>query len=300
MTVTVHPLSPALGVEIRGIDLNHDIDDDTFAHIVDAWHAHLVICFPGQGLDTEAQARLCRRFGRIVPGVSRSFSHSGDGDDGAGAHPDAMLVSNIKQDGEWIGTLPVGALSFHSDGAFRPVPVKASMLYAIEVPKVGGETVFTNMYAVFDALDAKTHALLEDCTADNYFLQDEHTKMDPKRVAAQSTDGELHHVHPAVITHPATGRKALFVSPRMTRRLMELDEEVYRPVLDRIFEMVEAPEFTYAHDWTPGDLVIWDNRCTLHGRRDFDPAERRMLRRFTIEGDAPPRHLVAPGERVSI
>ena len=187
-TISVHPLSPALGAEVRGVDLGGTLDDAAFAEIIAAWHAHLVLCFPDQDLDEDAQARFCRRFGALVPRRARAGP----------SNPHAMIISNIKQDGAWIGALPMGELSFHSDGAYNPNPYKATILYAIEVPARGGETVFANMYAVFEALDAETRALLMGCTADNYFLPDPHTEP-----GHEKQPGADHYIHPVVITHMA-------------------------------------------------------------------------------------------------
>jgi taurine dioxygenase len=294
MAITIHPLSPVLGAEVRGIDLRAGPDDAAFARIIEAWHQHLVLVFRGQELDSRAQARFCRRFGEFVRPKS---APQGAGAARAG-DPNAMIVSNIKKDGKWIGSLPVGALSFHSDGAFHRTPYKASMLYAIEVPDEGGETVFASMYAVYEALDAETKALLEDCTADNFFEYDGQTEY--RENDEGGPDKPPHHVHPVVVSHPVTGRKLLFISRRMTKKIFELKPEIYQPVLARIFDMVEAPAFTYAHEWRPGDLVVWDNRCTQHGRRDFDPAARRLLRRFAIRGDTQPSRDVPPDRRVAI
>ncbi len=285
MTISVHPMPAALGAEIRGVDLSRPVDDETFGRIVAAWHDYLVLCFPDQDLDEDSQAAFCQRFGKLVPRKTTTGPQN----------PHAMIISNIKQDGEWIGALPVGELSFHSDGAFNPIPYKASMLYAIEVPKRGGETVFANMYKVYGALDEKSREMLEDCTADNYFLPDPHTTF-----GHETHVEEDHCIHPIVITHPATGRKVLFINRRMTRRVLELAPDAYEPVLAKIFDMVESDEFTYAHRWRPGDLLIWDNRCTQHGRRDFDSGERRLLRRFAIMGDGPPERQVAPEARLAI
>lgn len=285
MTISVHPMPAALGAEIRGVDLGQPIDDDDFGRIIAAWHQYLVLCFPGQDLDEDSQAAFCRRFGALVPRKTVTGPRN----------PHAMIISNIKENGEWIGALPIGELSFHSDGAFNPIPYKASMLYAIEVPKRGGETVFANMYEVYAALDTEARGMLEECSADNYFLPDPNTAFGHEKQVEDD-----HCIHPVVTTHPATGRKVLFINRRMTRRVLELAPEKYEPVLARIFDMVESDAFTYAHRWQPGDLLMWDNRCTQHGRRDFDPAERRLLRRFSIVGDGPPTHEVAPEARQAI
>lgn len=285
MSLSVKPMQAALGAEIRGVDLGRPIDDGTFGEIVAAWHEHLVLCFPDQDLDEDSQAAFCRRFGKLVKRKAETGPHN----------PHAMIISNIKENGEWIGALPVGELSFHSDGAFNPTPYKASMLYAMEVPRTGGETVFANMYKVYEALDEKTRDLLENCTADNQFLQDGYTAYGHVKQA-----DEDHCIHPVVVTHPATGRKLLFISRRMTRRVLELAPEIYQPVLERIFDMVESDAFTYAHHWKPRDLLVWDNRCSQHGRRDFDAGERRLMRRFAIVGDGAPMHEVGAESRLAI
>ncbi len=283
-----------LGAEVRGIDLSIEPDDESFGRIIEAWHQHLVLVFPGQELDTAAQARFCRRFGELV----RPKSAPRDGADPGGADPNAMVISNIKKDGKWIGSLPVGELSFHTDGAFHRTPYKATMLYALEVPDQGGETVFANMYAVLEELDAESKALLASCTADNIFEYDGETDYQEKD--GMGPGNPPHAIHPVVVTHPATGRELLFISRRMTQKVFELEPEIYQPVLDRIFDMVETSQFTYSHKWRPGDMLVWDNRCTQHGRRNFDPAQRRLMRRFAILGDTQPSRDVAPDKRVVI
>ena len=296
MTLTVHPFPAALGAEIRGLDLREEVAAADFDRIIKAWHEHLVICFRDQALDEDTQIRFARRFGEPVARPTIRADHPGAG----AANPYTMLVTNLKRDGGWLGDLPVGELSFHSDGAFNRVPYKASMLYAIEVPPSGGETVFANMYKVFDALEPETRALLEGCTADNFFEYDANTHTEPGKIGALEDADAPHYVHPVVVAHPATGRRALFVSRRMTRCVNELAPEIYEPVLARIYDMVESNEFTYAHQWRPGDIVIWDNRCTQHGRRDFAPDSRRLLRRIAIMGDTQPEREVAPAARIAI
>jgi taurine dioxygenase len=282
MTLAIQPMDSPLGAEIRGVDLSEPVDDETFAEILKAWHEYLVLCFPGQNLDEDAQAAFCQRFGELF----RRKATRGP------RNPYAMIISNVKEDGQWIGAIPIGELLFHSDAAFNPRPNKATMLYALEVPKHGGETLFANMYKVYEALDQETRDLLENCTADNHFVHDGYTEFDGR---------EQHAVHPVVATHPATGRRLLFVNRLMTRQVMELEPGVYQPILDRIFDLVDSGEFTYVHHWTPGDLLLWDNRCTQHARKNFDPEERRVMRRFSVVGEeGGPQHEIAEDRRVLV
>lgn len=282
MTLTITPMDAPLGAAIHGVDLGRPIDAATFDEILKAWHHYLVLCFPGQDLDEDAQASFCSRFGGLVKRKAVAGPRN----------PYAMVISNVKENGEWIGAAPVGELTFHVDGAFNERPNKATMLYAIEVPRDGGETVFANMYAIYEALDQETRDLLDGCSADHVFTHDGYTEY---------TGGEPHAVHPVVVTHPVTGRKLLFVNEHMTREVVELEPDVYRPILDRIFALVESGRFSYVHHWRPGDVLLWDNRCTQHARRDFDPEQRRLMRRFTVVGDeGGPQHQVPEGARLRV
>ena len=282
MTLTVRPKDAPLGAEITGVDLSQPVDEETFAQILEAWHEYMVLVFPDQDLDEDAQAAFARRFGDLVKRKATAGPKN----------PYAMVISNIQEDGKWIGAAPIGELTFHTDRAFDERPLKATMLYGIEVPSQGGQTVFANMYDVYDALDPETRDLLANCTADNRFVHDGYTDYQ---------GGDPHAIHPTVVTHPVTGRKLVYVNRHMTKEVMELEPEVYQPVLERIFAMVESDEFNYVHEWSVGDLLLWANRCTQHARRDFDPDERRLMRRFAVIGEeGGPRHEVDENSRVLV
>ena len=273
-TFALRPLSPALGVEIIGVDLSEEIDDYTFAQIQDAWHRNLVILLRGQELSEEDQVRFAEKFGPPAVIHTKQFVRN---------HPAVMLISNIREDGKPIGALPDGEMHFHTDQCPRERPAMASMLYAIEVPRAGGNTLFANGYKAYETLPDALKLRIAGRKALNAYDYDTAVMKRGTRLA----DGVPSCVHPVVRTHPATGRKALYVNRLMTVRIEGLPADESDELLDTLFAHQERREFVYEHVWRPGDLLMWDNRCTLHARTDFSPDERRLMRRVTILGEKP-------------
>ncbi len=282
--ITIKPLAKAFAAEVTGVDLAHDVDDDVFAEIAAAWATHPVMVFPGQDIDIDAQQAFSARFGRLKTRARKAT------DQGGAACIDnryVMLVSNIKENGEYIGASPKGALPFHSDSAFDEVPAKASLLYGVELPKVGGDTLFVSMVEVYAALSDSIKQRIADKWAVNYHLPS--LPLDPNQSEAERMLTARRAAHPMVIAHPDTGRPVLFVNRHMTRQIVGIAQDEADALLEEIYSIIEDPENIYAHKWRKGDLVVWDNRCVQHGRSDFDPAERRLLRRFAIACDARPK-----------
>ncbi len=283
MAITVTPMDAALGAEIGGVDLGRDVDDATFAEILKAWHGHLVVVFRDQEISEDQQVRFCQRFGPLAS-RARPVRERREGGD---HHPGIMLVSNVRdEDGEFIGSLPEGALGFHSDGCFHEHPYKASMLYAIDVPSKGGDTVYVNMYKALDALDGDMVRRLEGLEALHRFSY-ETLRKEVDDPASVKVDEVPCFTHPVLITDPETKKRALYVNRLLTREIAGMDQGESQALLGELFDVTERQELRYAHKWRPGDFVIWDNRCTIHARTDFDPAERRLLRRLTVTGDRP-------------
>jgi taurine dioxygenase len=270
----VRPLSPALGAEIVGVDLGQEIDDRTFAQIRDAWHEHLVILLRHQELSEDDQVRFAEKFGPPAVIHTKQFVRN---------HPAVMLISNIREDGKPIGALPDGEMHFHTDQCHQEQPAMASMLYAIEVPRAGGNTLFANGYKAYEMLPDALKLRIAGRKALNAYDYDTAAMKRGTRLA----DGVPSCVHPVVRTHPATGRKALYVNRLMTMRIEGLPADESDELLDTLFAHQERREFVYEHVWRPGDLLMWDNRCTLHARTDFSPDERRLMRRVTILGEKP-------------
>jgi len=270
---TVRPLSPALGAEILGVDLRAPIDDALKQRFLDTWHQYLVILLRNQTLDEDTQVRFAEMFGPPAPVTSgRSFSVK---------HPAVMLISNIRQDGKPIGALPDGEMHFHTDQCHQPVPAKATVLYAIEVPSQGGNTLFSNAHAAYETLPEEIKQRLAGRRAFNAYDQDTTLR------SASYDNARALAWHPAVRTHPATGRKALYVNRLMTREIEGLPRAESDALLQTLFDHQEQPQFIYEHVWRVGDILMWDNRCTLHARTDFSAGERRLLRRVTILGEKP-------------
>jgi taurine dioxygenase len=270
----VRPLSPALGAEIVGVDLGQEIDERTFAQIRDAWHEHLVILLRDQELSEEDQVRFAEKFGPPAVIHTKQFVRN---------HPAVMLISNIREDGKPIGALPDGEMHFHTDQCHQERPAMASMLHAIEVPRAGGNTLFANGYKAYETLPDAFKLRIAGRKALNAYDYDTAAMKRGTRLA----DGVPSCVHPVVRTHPATGRKALYVNRLMTVRIEGLPADESDVLLDTLFAHQERREFVYEHVWRPGDLLMWDNRCTLHARTDFSPDERRLMRRVTILGEKP-------------
>lgn len=270
----VRPLSSALGAEILGIDLHDDIDARVFAQIRDAWHQNLVIVLRGQNMSEEDQVRFAEKFGPPAVIHTKQFVRN---------HPAVMLISNIREDGKPIGALPDGEMHFHTDQCHQERPAMASMLYALEVPRAGGNTLFANGYTAYETLPPEIKRRIDGRKALNaYDYETAATKRGTR--LSQSVPS---YAHPVVRTHPATGRKALYVNRLMTVRIEGLPAQESEDLLAMLFDHQERREFIYEHVWRVGDLVIWDNRCTLHARTDFSPDERRLMRRVTILGEKP-------------
>ena len=278
----LHPLAPLIGVEVRGVDLSQPLGDVAFAKIRDAFHRHCVILLRGQNLSEEAQVDFARRFGPLASSVNRNSGQSG-------AHSSSFLISNVRENGKLIGALPDGEMLFHSDQCYVERPCMAALLYGMEIPSYGGETLFANMYAAYDALPPDLARAIEGRKAINIFEYNEEggygqSAMD---LYASLPPGAKSFAHPIVRTHPATLRKALYVNRGMTLQVEGMDRADSDALLLRIFDHQEQARFQFAHKWRVGDLIMWDNRCTIHARTDFPADERRVLRRVTVLGEAP-------------
>jgi taurine dioxygenase len=271
--LAIRSLSPALGAEILAVDLRQQPDEGAFAQILDIWHRHLVILLRDQELSEIDQVGFAERFGPPAKIHTKQFVRG---------HPAVMLISNIREDGKPIGALPDGEMQFHTDQCHQERPAMASMLYAIEVPSSGGNTLFSNCYLAYETLPSDIRRRIDGRKALNAYDYDNSATR-----RGQLAEGVPSYAHPVVRTHPATGRKALYVNRLMTVRIEGLPEAESEDLLELLFAHQERREFIYEHVWRPGDLLMWDNRCTLHARTDFSPAERRLMRRVTILGEKP-------------
>jgi len=274
--------APNLGAEIVDLDLRN-INNAEFEAIHRAWLDGLVLLFHGQQLCDDDLIRFSRRFGELdwapVQETGRRFVEG---------HPEIYVVSNVIENGQPIGSLGSGEAVWHTDMSYLEIPPKASMLYALETPAAGGDTYFCNMYSAYESLpDAlrnriSTLTLKHDATYNSggYVRQGLTGVDDP--VASTGV------YHPLVIAHPETGKQALFLGRRRNAYIGGLPLAESEALLDELWQYATRDEFTWRHKWQVGDLVLWDNRCTMHRRDGFDSASRRVLHRTQIKGDARP------------
>jgi taurine dioxygenase len=275
--IEVTPLSPAIGVEMRGVDLRQPLNEQTFALIRRAWEENCIALFRDQDLDELDQVRFASRFGELGTAVNDPDPLKG------GSHPAILYVSNVRVNGKIAGILPDGEMFFHSDTCYMERPAMASMLYAIEVPSAGGHTLYANGFRAYENLPDSVKVKLAGKRAVNVYDY----AGAPLTRASVLPPGVKSYAHPIFRTHTPTGRKSLYVNRLMTWSILDMEPEESRDILQYLFDHQERPEFVYEHIWRPGDLMLWDNRSCLHARTDFDSNERRRLRRVTVLGEKP-------------
>ena len=271
--IRVTPLSDALGAEVSGIDLSQPLDHATVRAVEKAWYEHIVLAFRDQDISNDDQIRFCRHFGELESVRTGKQANK--------EQPYTMMITNVADSG-FATALENGEMWFHSDQCYYEVPARASTLYAMEIPRTGGNTLFANCYKAWETLPGEVRERLEGRKARHIY---DYSGNSLKR--SESVDPNAPQCwHPVARTHPGTGRKALYVNRLMTDRIEGLTQEECGDLLETLFAHGERREFVYEHEWRTGDLLMWDNRCSMHARTDFDPEERRMLRRITIKGEA--------------
>ncbi len=277
MAVRIDRLTPHIGAEIVGIDLAAgEPSPAEIAEIYAAWLEHVVLVFRGQRLDQEGLLRVTRYFG-AAGGNARPSEYRNSGQ--LEMLPGIMLITNVRANGEPIGALPDGEMMFHHDMLHADRPDKATLLYAVEIPSRGGNTLFASGYAAYETLDEETRRALEGRRAFHHYNYGSQRRGDDIGTPAFSESA-----HPVFRTHPETGRKAVYVNRLMTERVLDMDAAESDALLARVFDHAERDAFVYEHVWRVGDLLLWDNRCSMHARRDFPAGERRLMWRTTVEG----------------
>jgi taurine dioxygenase len=267
----IRPLSSVLGAEVVGVDLRKTLDQETARRIYAAWVKHSVIVFRGQELSAEDQKRFALLLGEIQIVRGKNYAQS-----------DHMFIGNVEIDGR-KGEIPYGEMSFHSDGCYYEVPMKAGTLYALEVPSVGGNTAFASGRRGYATLPARLREQVDD--AEVLFIYD-YIKNDMYRSKPDWADAPRF-VHPLVIRHPDAGDPILYCNRLMADSVIGLDEEKSEALITELSDHLEQPENVYEHVWKQHDLLIWDNLAVAHARTDFDPNERRAMRRYTVRGSRP-------------
>ena len=290
MQLEVQPLGPTIGADVAGVNLAA-LDDAAFAAIERAWHDHLVLRFRGQHLTDAELMDFSRRFGQLDRVPIRAADVLANDDPRLSIAPDARdyvnIISNVKVDGKPIGGLGNYEAHWHTDMSYNDVPPMASVLYGIEVPPEGGNTSFANMYAAYDTLDDATKRRIAGliCIHDASRNSVGELRRGFAEVAdATQTVGAR---HPIVRTHPVTRRKCLFLGRRRAAYVVGLPLADSEALLDELWTHATQPALCWTQVWREGDVVVWDNRCVLHRRDDFDDRYRRVMHRTQICGDRP-------------
>ena len=274
------PISPVMGAGVHGIDLADPLDGAVFAAILAALNRHMLLRFAGQHLSPPQLIAFSRRFGELQIHVLDEYRHP--------QHPEIYLLSNVdKATGRTTGYHPDrGTLVWHSDLSFQRRPALATILYGVEVPKTGGDTLFADMRAAYDALPEAMQRRVASLRG-IHDLDYSRTRAgaapmtEKQRAEAPPVD------HPLVRTHPETRMKGLYISHHISRIAGMADEEARRLLAELMAHATDA-RFVYRNTWRTGDVVLWDNRCTMHCATEYDAAEeRRVIHRTVVKGDVP-------------
>ena len=272
---SITPLDATLGATVTGVDLAK-LDDATWRVIEDAFHAHAVLIFPGQDLSAEAQVGFAARFGAIEHLV---------------AGKDIVSISNQREDGrlmrqdEHRAQVQRGNEGWHTDSSYMALAAKASVLQAKVVPSAGGQTAWADMRAAYDALEPAMKDRIAGLAAYHSLFHSQ-AKIGHKAVvgASYGFHEEAPPLRPLVKVHPVTGRPALYIG-RHAYGIPGLPAEESEALLDELIDFACQPPRTYQHDWQPGDVIIWDNRCVLHRACDYDRSEPRLMKHVRVAGD---------------
>jgi alpha-ketoglutarate-dependent taurine dioxygenase len=280
----VRKLHPSLGAEVRGVDFNSPLAPETVAAIHAAWMEHLVLVFPDQPVSDEQHVKVTRYFGEpevfhqdIIKSkrVREIFRVANTDENGALMAPSHPTMKQLS-----------GARQWHTDSSYRERPCIGSLLHGIEVSRTGGITCFANMYAAYEALPDDLKAKVEGRRARHDFGM-----LARELGAREQTEAERKAMPPAwqplVRKHPVTGRKSLFISPIYNDAVEGMDDADARALIRELADFAGQKQFVYEHRWETHDILMWDNRCTMHYVTPHDPMERRVMHRTTIAGDAP-------------
>lgn len=276
----IEPLSAGIGAEMRGVDLARPMDDAVFDAVRAAFHRHMLLRFPGQRLDEAQQVAFSRRFGELQVHVLDQYRHP--------RFPEIYVLSNVDAaTGQTTGRHPdKGTLTWHSDLSFQRRPALATILYGIETPSIGGETQFADMAAAYDALDDAMKRQLAGLRAIHDLDHSRRRMGEPPMSEAQRRQSPPVD-HPLVRTHPDTGRKLLYIS-RHVSHIDGLPADESEALLDRLMAHATQDRFVFSYRWRPRDVLMWDNRSTMHRATAYDTsAERRVIHRTVVLGDVP-------------
>lgn len=276
----VRPLTPALGAELKGVDLAAGVDDELFTAVHAAFLRYQVLLFGAQDLPPGRQVEFARHFGQLQIHVMNQYH--------ANQHPELYRLSNVDENGHPTGRHPdKGTLAWHTDGSWQRVTGQATILYAEVVPEQGGETHFCDMYGAYERLSPAWKQRIEGLRAVHNLdfsrtrRHGEEPMTDAQREAVPPVD------QPVVRTHPETGRRCLFLGDH-AEYIVGMPYDEGRALIEELNALAVHDDLIYAHRWQPGQLILWDNRCLLHRATEYDTSSQpRVIRRCTVLGEVP-------------
>jgi taurine dioxygenase len=278
MTIAPEKLCEHMAVAVSGLDLNRPADTATQAALRDALNRSLVLCIRGQKLPPPAFRDAMARFG--TPMLRKQLAHTEE-------CAEVNIISSEDRDVLGDGKKIVNGASWHTDDSFMREPCSLTMLYGVVVPSRGGDTQFVNMQAAYEALSPEMKARIDGLQVVHKYQSSRQTNKVSKRPEAEMK-AMPEATHPLVRTHPETGRKALYLNANRMEQIVGLDRAAGDALLDQLIAHAIEPRFQYRHVWRQGDIVIWDNRSTMHkANADYPEGERRLMHRVIVAGDAP-------------
>lgn len=286
MAVEIRRLSEVGGAEVSGIDITQGLDADTVDRLEGAFLTHGVLLFPQQPLSASQLVALARHFGGLQPHVQRAYQHP--------EAPEVVIMTNRKPDGSFDevgarrGAIEDPRDGWHSDLSYDPIPAKATLLHAVEVPSSGGNTCFANVTLAYESLPDALKSKLDGLEAE--FRYGGHDRNKKTMIAASALDKEAektaHAVHPVINVHPESGKPGIYVNPLITTRILGVSEAESQDLLAQLFAAIDRAEFRWEHEWSVGDTLMWENRGgVMHtGRLDYPRDQARRFIRTTVTG----------------
>lgn len=282
--VTVVPSGGVMGADIEGVDLREPVDAATFAEIEQAWFDHQVLRFRGHDLDDAQLARFSANFG-----VLDMAPITAQGQPPIEAQPEIAVISNVVEDGRAKGSLGNSELVWHQDMSYNDLPPKASLLYSLEVPDTGGETLFHSLYHALELMPGSLRERLRTLQCKHDATRNSSGQLRKGFAEHYSNEARPGAVHPMVIRHPGSDREALCIGRRPNAWIVGMSDVDSDALLDEVWSYVEDNGVHWAQQWQRGDIVLWDNRCVLHRRNQLDPAIRRHMHRTQVQAEERPR-----------
>jgi taurine dioxygenase len=282
----ITPTGKALGAVVTGIDLSKDISEQDRKTLYDAYIDNMILAFPGQKLDFDDLLRLREVFGPAGETVNQLLK-LGRKKHYASDVPDGITIISNALDKSGIERLPGldGEAFWHTDSSFTEIPISASLLYGVEVTDTGGETGFLDMVKAYEEMPADLKKRIEGKSANHSKVHTSEGRIRQEYAEVDNPKDAPGVIHPLVRVHPVTGKKCLFLGRRMYSYIIGLDLEESEELLDELWAYTVQDKFVYEHKWTAGDLVVWDNRCTMHHRNAFPEDARRVMHKSITAGE---------------